>query len=301
MFLSLSAKGGPRFYLLNKSLGKSSKDLSIFLDFYATLNMLTDFNNNYHNNVFWNNYLKYGAGGRVRFEIDGGSNNSSYSFKLNYVNLDIYSEYIAIDYLRHVYKNYENDSWIIRNFSDNVINNISEKLPRDDFKTGLNSWMFLDNKNKIGKTSLFWGLWFNMFTDLSYSRTNFFEDGKDDFLIFNVTPKGGVCLTYDAISLEPYYVVSYVRDLLNSDWNKETWSNNVKYGYGARLSLGGILNSNFENIESSSIFIFGESLNVDYHSRVGDKAEGLVDRDYRVGINFWIPFGATANSEGERR
>ncbi len=206
-----------------------------------------------------------------------------YDYRLNYINLDCFLEYLFINFI---------DSG--KDSADDV--------PKDDYRTGLNTGLFMDSSEILANPCFKYGMWFNTYADITYSRTNFFAKGKDNFLLLTLSPKAGLRIAYKAIALEPYYKLDYVRDLLNNDWNKETWGNNIKYGPGVRLSLGGLLQEKKPELwKNTSIFLYSEYLNVDYHSHVGEKSIGLTDYDFRAGINLWIPFGALKGTPGEGR
>lgn len=277
----LAARGGYRFYVKEVSF------FNLYIDPYFKAELLGDLGSKDQNKFFWNNNLKYGPGLRVRAEYDEekdrkkrekGLNKQKlkeykwereHGVQINYVNLDYYIEYLGI-------------SFIDRG------QNIPNTIPRNNFRTGFNSWMSIDTNHKLGSSGLRGGAWFEMLGDLTYHSTNFYQDGFDKFCILTLSPKVGLRVAYKGIALEPYFRLDYVRDFLDKDWNKEAWSNNTKYGPGVRLSLGGLTKQN-----KTSIYLYVESVNIDYDSRVGWKSAGLSRDDVRAGITFWIPFGAS--------
>jgi hypothetical protein len=281
---TISAKGGYRFYAFDRNLSKKGNSkLNIHIDPYIKTELLADLGNREHNEFFWSNNLKYGAGFRARLEYNK-ENKKEHDLELNYINFDYFIEFLNMDSIGR---------------GDEIPDNI----PRDDFRTGFNSWLFVDNNLKLDSESCFtYGTWFNIWSDLTYARTLFFLKEKNNFIILTLSLKGGSRFGYKGIAFEPYYKVDYVRDLLSRDWNTEAWSNNMKYGFGLRLSLGGLLQlKDPERFKNCSIFLYSEYLNIDFHSRVKDKSEGLAEYDFRVGLNLWMPFGASKSSRAEAR
>ena len=275
----LAAKGGYRFDF--------KKIPFLYIDPYFKAELWWDLGNNDQNKFFWNNNLRYGPGVRVRAEYREKCEddkekikdkkekchkdyNIAYPLRVNYANLDYFIEYLGI------------------NFIDRG-QSVPDNIPRNDFRTGLNSWVSIDNNINFGSTGLRGGIWFEMWGDLTYHSTNFFMDGKDNFNILTLSPKAGLRMAYGGVALEPYFRFDYVRDILDKDWNKEAWSNNTKYGPGIRLSLGGLTKR-----DNTSIYIYAEYVKIDYDSRVGLKSAGLSTDDFRAGINLWIPFGASS-------
>lgn len=257
----LSTRGGYRLYLND----------FLFIDPYFKAELLGDLGGKEHNKFFWNNNLKYGPGVRVRMEhkkkIESGK---EYGIRVNYANLDYYTEYLGISFI------------------DRGVD-IPDNIPREDFRTGLNSWISIDNNYKLSPIGIMGGLWFEMWSDLTYHSTNFYLEGKDKFNILTLSPKIGLRVAYHGVALEPYFRLDYVHDFLNKDWNKEAWSNNTKYGPGIRLSLGGLT----KRPDTPTIYLYTEYVEIDYASRVGWKSAGLSTDDFRAGINLWIPFGAS--------
>ncbi|MBI4690822.1 MAG: hypothetical protein HY754_11260 [Nitrospirae bacterium] len=261
----MDARGGYRFYISDY----------LFVDPYLRFELLGDLGGEEQNKFFWNNNLRYGPGIRVRaehkieYKVD-----EEHAFRFNYANLDYYAEYLHI-------------SFIDRG------QDIPDNIPRNDFRTGFNSWISADSSSKLSEGNLMGGIWFEMWSDLTYHTTNFFLENKDNFCILTLSPKVGLRGDYHGIALEPYYRLDYVHDFLNEDWNKEAWSNNTKYGPGIRLSLGGLTKRT-----DTSIYLYTEYLNIDFDSRVGSKSSGLSTNDFRAGLNLWIPFGASKGSQG---
>ncbi len=263
----LAVKGGFRFYLRKYSF--------LFVDLYLKADILWDLGNKEHNRFFWNNNLKYGPGIRIRVEHRRYFEfYEQYSLKVNYSNLDLFVEYLGISFI-------------------NRGMDVPENIPRNNLRTGLNSWISIDNNYRLSTKGIFCGVWFEMWSDLSYHSTNFFMKGKDKFNILTLCPKVGLRVAYRGVALEPYFRFDLVRDLLDQDWNKEAWSNNRKYGPGIRLSLGELTKRT-----DTSIYVYTEYVKIDYHSRVGWKSAGLSNFDIRAGINLWIPFGASKGSRG---
>jgi len=275
----LDTKGGYRFYI-----SELSKTAYLFVDPYLRFELLGDLGGKEHNEFFWNNNLRYGPGIRVRIEHKINDEQSKYEwakeydFRFNYANIDYYAEYLHINFIDRGQA-------------------VPDNIPRNDFRTGFNSWISADNNAKLS-SKFMGGIWFEMWSDLTYYTTNFFLEGKDNFWILTLSPKiglRGAYIPWEGIAMEPYYRLDYVQDFLNKDWNKEAWSNNTKYGPGIRLSLGGLTKQT-----DTSIYLYTEYLNIDYHSRVGSKSAGLSTNDFRAGLNLWIPFGASKGSQGRR-
>lgn len=263
----LDTSGGYRFYIADY----------LFVDPYLRLELMGDLGGKEQNKFFWNNNLRYGPGVRVRVEHKiENQPDKEHDFRFNYANFDYYAEYLHI-------------SFIDRGQA------IPDNIPRNDFRTGFNSWISADNNSKLSEGNLMGGIWFEMWSDLTYHTTNFFPEGKDNFCILTLSPKVGLRGAYHGIALEPYYRFDYGQDFFNKDWNKEAWSNNTKYGPGIRLSLSGLTKRT-----DTSIYLYTEYLNNDYHSRAGSKSAGLSTDDFRVGLNLWIPFGASKGSQGRR-
>lgn len=262
----LDTRGGYRFYISDY----------LFVDPYVKVKLIGDLGEQKQNEFFWNNNVQYGPGMRVRIEhkIENAPD-TEHDFRFNYANLDYFAEYLHINFIDR---------------GQDIPNNI----PRNDFATGFNSWVSADNSIQLSGKFM-GGIWFEMWSDLTYHTTNFFLKGKNDFCILTLSPKVGFRGAYKGVALEPYYRVDYVQDFLNKDWNKEVWSNNTKYGPGIRLSLGGLTRRTDTNI-----YLYTEYVNIDYHSRVGSKSVGLSKNDFRAGLNLWIPFGASKGSQGRR-
>lgn len=257
----LSTKSGYRFYLSD----------FLFIDPYLKAEVLGDLGNRENNKFFWNNSFKYGPGVRLRLEHKKKIEyDKEYEIKVTYANLDYYVEYLGINFINRGME-------------------VPDNVPRKDLRSGLNSWISINNNKKIGKTGIMGGVWFEMWTDLTYHNTNFFLKGKDNFVILTLCPKLGVRVAQKGIALELYFRMDYVHDFLNKDWNKEAWSNNIKYGPGVRISLGGLT----KRPDTPTIFLYSEYINIDYASRTGWRSVGLSNNDFRAGINLWIPFGAS--------
>lgn len=268
----LDTRGGYRFYI-----SELSKTTYLFVDPYLRFELLGDLGGKEQNEFFWNNNLQYGPGIRLRVEHKVENKwDKEHDFRFNYANIDYYAEYLHISFIDRGQE-------------------IPDNIPKNDFRTGFTSWISADNNSKLSEGKLMGGIWFEMWSDLTYHTTNFFLEGKDNFFILTLSPKVGLRGTYHGIALEPYYRLDYVHDFLNKDWNKEVWSNNTKYGPGIRLSLGGLTKRT-----DTSIYLYTEYLNIDYHSRVGSKSAGLSTNDFRAGLNLWIPFGASKGSQGRR-
>jgi|GEM_PF-2914985 len=255
----LAFRGGYRFYL---------KDF-LFIDPYLKLEFLRDLGNKENNKFFWNNSFKYGYGARLRLEYKRRVDYAKeFSLRLTYANLDYYMEYLGINFM-------------------NRGNEVPPTVPKKDFKSGFNSWISILNNKRTGK--LMGGIWFEMWSDLTYHKTNFFQKGKEHFLILTLCPKIGLRVAYKGIALETYFRIDIVRDVLNEDWNREAWSNNIKYGPGIRLSLGGLT----KRPDNPTVYLYGEFLSIDYLERTTWKSIGLSKDDFRAGINLWLPLGAS--------
>lgn len=263
----LDTRGGYRFYISNY----------LFVEPYLRFKVLGDLGGKEQNKFFWNNNMRYGPGIRLRVEHKVKNKwDEEHELRFNYANIDYYAEYLHISFIDR---------------GQDIPNNI----PRNDFRTGFVSWISADNNSRLLEGKLMGGIWFEMWSDLTYHTTNFFLEGKDNFCILTLSPKVGLRGAYRGIALEPYYRLDYVHDFFTKDWNKEAWGNNTKYGPGIRLSLGGLTKRS-----DTSIYLYSEYLNIDYHSRVGSKSAGLSTNDFRAGLILWIPFGASKGSQGRR-
>ena len=272
----------------------------LYLDPYFRMELNADTFSNEWNRVPWRNTFRFAPGIRLRFEYfhpKGKTYRNSVIQslpKVQYFNLDFFCEYRYQVFLPR----------------DNIPNSdeIKENTPDEDLRGGINSWLAIESKkypasSRTIKLSLFSEMW----TDFSYHSTNFFRKGDNDFLILTLMPKLGLRLSYPAeageesrwfnkLTLEPYYRIDFVRDFLSNEWNKEAWSNNIKYGPGIRIGLF------FIPAAGASLYLYTEYLQIDYFDRAMHKAEaiGSAEDDYRVGVNLWFPVGASEESQGRR-
>jgi hypothetical protein len=143
-------------------------------------------------------------------------------------------------------------------------------------------------------------LWGEMWSDFTYGTTNFYQRGLDNYYILLFQPKIGASAKFGAkdgihISLEPYIKLDFAEDFGKEDWNKQLWSNNTTYGPGLRLVF-----DNYAPLKSASVKLFAETLSINYPERIGSKADGRADSDFRAGINIWLPLGSSSWSKGQR-
>lgn len=261
---ALSPKVGYRLYLKN----------FLFIDPYYKVELRGDLGNKENNRFFWNNSIKYGPGVRVRLENKKWVDyNKDYSFRFTYANLDCYIEYLNITFFERGME-------------------VPSDVPKKDVNFGLTSWISADNNKRMKK--IFAGMWFEMWSAFIHYKTNFFQKGKEKFLILTMCPKAGLRIAQKGFALETYLRLDFVRDFFNRDWNKEAWSNNIKYGPGIRLSIGGFfIGGVLRRPDTPTIHVYSDFLYIDYFSRTGWKSLGLSKKDFRAGINVWMPFGAS--------
>jgi hypothetical protein len=132
-----------------------------------------------------------------------------------------------------------------------------------------------------------------MWGEFAYESTNFYEDEKEDFFILTLQPKLGLKVRLcDVVSLQPYFGADFKTDFADETWNKKPWLNRIQYGPGVRLAFG-----NMDSLKNANIYLYCEDLSIDYLSRVnGDEYKYISKGDTRIGIQFWLPFGATRDS-----
>ncbi|MDY7037032.1 MAG: hypothetical protein SV375_12830 [Thermodesulfobacteriota bacterium] len=244
---------------------------NIYLDPYMKFELIGDWGNDMWNDVYWNNNFKWGPGARLRYEFKSSEQGTGSWFKN--LNLDIFSEYLTME-----------DS------IDSSKNVIPDRVPNNNFRAGSSIWLSIDSRNTISDLVSFWG---EMWGELAYESTNFYEAEKEDFYILALQPKLGLKFRLsNIVSLQPYFCADFKMDFADEKWNKKPWLNHIQYGPGIRLGFG-----NIKFLKNANIYLYWEDLSIDYLSRVSeDEYKYLASSDTRIGIEFWFPFGATKES-----
>jgi hypothetical protein len=259
---SLSLGTGFRFILANH----------LFLDPYLKFNLVGDWGRNLWNDVYWNNYYSWGFGGRLRHEYERNDNNKN-PLWVDSFSIDIFMEYLFIE-----------------NSLDNSKDKLPSNLNSENFRSGFSSWLAINSKTFFNNEVSLWG---EMWSEFAYESTNFADEDYKNYYILRLNPAIGLKKDLHKFSIQPYYKCSFVEDFGDKRWNKEPWLNNVEYGPGIRLSFEDLI-----PIDESSLHLYTEFMNIYYFGRVEkEKYEGTSEEDFRVGINIWLPLGATKGSQ----
>lgn len=244
---------------------------NIYLDPYLKFEITGDWGDDTWNDAYWNNNEKWGPGVRLRYETNSGERGPDKCFWN--INLDLFSEYLMME-----------DAF------DGSKDEIPDLVPKHNFRAGVGSWFSVDSKAVLNDVV---SLWAEMWGELAYESTNFYEKEKKDYFILTFQPKLGVKIRIsEVVSLQPYFGADFKTDFGSETWNKKPWLNNTQYGPGVRLAFG-----NIKGLKNANIYLYCEELSVDYLSRVDEmEYRHLADGDTRIGIEFWCPFGATRDS-----
>jgi hypothetical protein len=244
----------------------------LHLDPYLKLEAVGDWGNDPWNDVYWNNHEKWGPGVRLRAEHVDPVGGSRFVW-FNNVTVDGFVELLTIE-----------------DALDGAKDEVAEHVPSHNVRAGLSAWVSVISRRFLSDRLSLWG---EMWGELAYESTNFYEEDKEDFYLLTLQPKAGLKWHLGRIvSLQPYYTLDLKRDLADEAWNREPWINAMQHGPGVRLAFGDI-----PGMKNASVYLYAEDLSIDHFSRVPESSyEHLAESDYRVGITFWLPFGATRES-----
>lgn len=243
------------YWLATMSANLSLKhlfDSRAFISPYLNMKLVHDFGDESWNRSYWNNNQVMGLGVKLGTESSFTDEEDRY---IGGWEGALFSEYqfmlASVDGSKHA---------------------VPETVAGENFKTGINAWYSRKSTLAGGL-----GFWVDGWGEFSYNSTAFNDKGKDDYLLFNISPSAGVSFEAGQVTLKPYVRVAVVKDFFGSDWNRETWTNNLQYGPGLRISL--------DRLFPGDVFLFAEYLRVEYFNKKLDD----VTEDVRVGITFWIP------------
>jgi hypothetical protein len=255
----LSGSAGVRFPLTE----------GISLDPYFKLDLVRDWCGNEWNDVYWNNNLDWGFGARAVYDYAAKTGNGGF-FRVNSLSIHLFAEYLLIE-----------DSL------DGSKDKLPDGIHGSNVRSGVGSWLSIDTRPFLFDTMALWG---EMWSEFAYENTGFSDREHGNFFILRLSPTIGLKLdVLKELSIQPYYALSLTSDFGNEEWNREPWLNGLEYGPGLRLSLGGFL-----PIEQLSLHLRAELLHSHYFGRVDEeKYAAQADRDFRVGLNIWLPLGAT--------
>jgi len=215
-------------------------------------------------NAYWNN--SGASGGGVRFKpFLGYRANAWYDEWIK--DLRIFGEVLSITY----YSEKEKAE--------------SEGKPVTDTRAGLDLWHEWNQFRPEDPTSTPNPAlpWAEVWANLSYRTTNFYEEEFNDF-IFYLQPKIGVQsdILDTGASIEPYLRM----DLVLSGKGKEyAWLNHIDYGAGIRVrpfKQGNFFGNNLPWL--SKLKIFAEMISISWTK--GKDYETRPDTDFRFGIDF---------------
>ncbi len=258
------------FYISQMSIqagARFSPMENVYLDPYVTFEWVMDWGNRAWNDVYWNNMAIWGFGGRVSYEPDLDEGGNAF-FWLSDFSLGLNAEYL---------------------FNEDGFDSAKDRIPPDEasniFGAGIHCWVSFDSREISPDVNL-WGEYSGQFL---YERANYSERKSENYYVFSLDSRMGVQWKPGKIALQAYYRFNTQKDVGNQTYNKEPWLNSIVHGPGIRLSLGELLIN-----ETADLYLFTEYSEVDYLSSVEkDSYAGTSDNDLLVGIEIYLPFGAT--------
>lgn len=240
----------------------------VFFDPHFTLEVTGDWSSEEWNDVYWNNIMLWGVGARVSYETFSDDEDEQVVW-ISDCNIELFA-----------------DLMFSERSLDQGKNDIPEDVSTDNLRTGISIWTALDTRAFFVDTT---SIWAEMYGELTYENKGFAEKEYENFYLFTLELLTGPQFPVHEIYLQPYYALYLTRDLGDESWNREPWLNNVTYGPGFRISMGSLI-----PVENADLYLYIEYLEIDYLSRVDQELYmDTADDDVRLGIEIYLPFGAT--------
>lgn len=241
---------------------------SLFFDARLTFELAGDWGNEEWNGAYWNNMVFWGPGARLSYETSAAEDGKQTLWVSDF-NVELFADLL---------------------FSEDSPDHGKERIPdqdaRDNFRTGLSMWTALDSKDLFSGAMNFWA---EFWAELAYESTAFATEPAEDFYPLTLDVLAGPQFPVGKVAIQPYASFTLSQDLGDESWNREPWLNNWTYGPGIRLSMGSLL-----PIAEADLYFYAEYLEVEYLSRVEEELYAYsADEDFRAGIEFYLPFGAT--------
>jgi len=158
---------------------------------------------------------------------------------------------------------------------------------------------FSQTETKVEERVREGGWWLEIWSDLSYRKTNFAKDTpsseqEDDFFIANVSAKLGWSFLLGKSKnffWEPYLKLEPAIDFGSHDWNDAYWNNHMTWGPGLRLRYERKKNILwFDNIifDVFSEYLWRERSVDSSKNDKRPKPDTVSSENGRVGISSWI-------------